>query len=626
MPGARLYSNRAHDGGLQTAEAEVVAPGGFGDGEAVGAGITGAGGAFNRGTARERQAEHAPDFIEGFASGIVDGAAQALIAPMRAHQQQLAVPARSYQRQKREVRLGEIRRQPQGIDMPLQVVDAQQGQAGHQRQALGEIDADQQRAHQPRSLGDGDGVKGVIAQRGLPQRFCDNGADSFGMGAGGELGEDAAILGVQVNLRGDDSAFDVVPVLDDGGGGFVAGGFDGEDCAHAGHCSAESGAGECIMAASAALGRRRRAMYKSFRVKNFRCFKDLQMNDLGRVNLIAGKNNYGKTALMEAAVLLSRPLTPNLLLDLLTSRGLTDSNKNRRDIWQQIFYRLDTSCEIELYGFEHESKERGRRLSIVECESMESNHEHFANYIQVAKQVGYFQDGFIDSRGASLLVYSFSCLDSKSEPDHVYLASKPELPFITKEYADKIHVYFPAEARRNAKYRADIFSTVERHGDLPKLIHYLNVFEPGLLDLRLQSLSGNLTIWGRVNSHQIPLRLMGTGLNRFADIAMSFIVQKPAVVFIDEIENGIHHSIHMKVWQAIGQLARELDIQVFATTHSLEMIRAAYEAFTEAGKLEDFRYHRLDRDDETGDIEAVTYNELDLHAVATFNFDFEVRG
>ena len=49
-------------------------------------------------------------------------------------------------------------------------------------------------------------------------------------------------------------------------------------------------------------------MYKSFHVKNFRCFKDLQINDLGRVNLIAGKNNTGKTALMEAMYLHTRPL------------------------------------------------------------------------------------------------------------------------------------------------------------------------------------------------------------------------------------------------------------------------------------------------------------------------------
>lgn len=365
-------------------------------------------------------------------------------------------------------------------------------------------------------------------------------------------------------------------------------------------------------------------MYKSFRVKNFRCFKDLQINDLGRVNLIAGKNNTGKTALMEAALLLSCPLTPNLLLDVQSSRGLADSDKNRRDVWQQIFYRLDTTCEINLYGDEHENEGRSRRLSISECESMDSNPEHFANYIGCAKEIGYFRDGHIDTRGASLLVYSFSYLESKSELDQVYLASKPALPFFTKKYADKRYVYFPAEARRNPQDRADTFSAVERHGDLPKLIKYLDIFEPGLFDLRLQSLSGNLTIWGRVDSHQIPLRLMGTGLNRFADIVMSLIVEKPQVIFIDEIENGIHHSVLQKVWQAIGQLAREQGIQVFATTHSLEMIRAAYEAFKDDEEYE-FRYHRLDRDEE-GLIEAATYNEPALDAVASFDFDFEVRG
>ena len=80
-----------------------------------------------------------------------------------------------------------------------------------------------------------------------------------------------------------------------------------------------------------------------------------------------------------------------------------------------------------------------------------------------------------------------------------------------------------------------------------------------------------------------------------------------------------------KVWQAIGKLARELDIQVFATTHSYEMIRAAYEAFSEDNKLEDFRYHRLSRSRKTGELRATTYNELDMEAVAAFDFDHEVR-
>ncbi|MCY3796708.1 MAG: AAA family ATPase [Chloroflexi bacterium] len=367
-------------------------------------------------------------------------------------------------------------------------------------------------------------------------------------------------------------------------------------------------------------------MYKSFRVKNFRCFKDLQINDLGRVNLIAGQNNTGKTALLEAGLVLSAPLTPNLLLDLLDSRGLIIPDINRRDVWQQIFYGLDTTREINLSGVELENDEKSRRLSVNELNPMESNHEHFANYVQGCKRDGYFPDGYIDTRGASMLVYSFSYPDATPDSDHVYLASNPELPFFTKNYADKRYVYFPAEARRNPQDRADTFSALEGNGKLPKLIHYLDVFEPGLSDMRVRTLSGSSTIWGYVNSHQIPLRLMGTALNRFADIAMAFLVEKPQVIFIDEIENGIHHSVQSKVWKAIGQVARELDIQVFATTHSYEMIEAAHEAFKDDDPYE-FRFHRLNRrsdDDYKDEIEAITYNKAGVEAFIRSHY--EVRG
>ncbi|MBN1565485.1 MAG: AAA family ATPase, partial [Anaerolineae bacterium] len=41
-------------------------------------------------------------------------------------------------------------------------------------------------------------------------------------------------------------------------------------------------------------------MYTSFHIKNFRGFRDLTLDGLARVNLIAGGNNVGKTALLEA--------------------------------------------------------------------------------------------------------------------------------------------------------------------------------------------------------------------------------------------------------------------------------------------------------------------------------------
>ncbi|MDF1584677.1 MAG: AAA family ATPase, partial [Methyloprofundus sp.] len=39
-------------------------------------------------------------------------------------------------------------------------------------------------------------------------------------------------------------------------------------------------------------------------IKNFKCFKDIRLEGLQRVNLIGGKNNIGKTSFMEAVELL----------------------------------------------------------------------------------------------------------------------------------------------------------------------------------------------------------------------------------------------------------------------------------------------------------------------------------
>ncbi len=364
-------------------------------------------------------------------------------------------------------------------------------------------------------------------------------------------------------------------------------------------------------------------MYKSFRVKNFRCFKDLQINDLGRVNLIAGKNNTGKTALMEAMLLLTIPLTPQTLSDLHTTRGLEDAGQDRREVWQQFFLGRDTSLEIEICGLDDAFNGEIRHLTVAEYSTEKSILEHLGQYVQQAKQLGLISEGTIDIRGATLLSFSFNLPNSQTERLRVYLPSRSDMPVYANILFDQRSASIPAQGRPSSYWIRENFSALDLNGDLPQLIQYLAVFEAQLSDLRLLSLSGDLTIWGRVNSHQIPLKMMGEGVNRFSNIAISMLAENPNYLFIDEIENGIHHSVQKDVWKAIGQIAREQDIQVFATTHSLEMIAAANEAFGD-DDIDDFRFHRLYRDSTTGNIEARTYNEYSIGAA--IGRDREVRG
>ena len=366
-------------------------------------------------------------------------------------------------------------------------------------------------------------------------------------------------------------------------------------------------------------------MYESFHVKNFRCFKDLQINDLGRVNLIAGKNNTGKTALLEAMYLHTRPLTPQVLFHLNHVRGLEAPDANLSTYWKHYFYNMDSTNSIEIAASNIDDVILPK-LTIAELSDDGDKYDTFATYHR--RLIDHGMDPtkavkVIESIDA-ILEFAFDFGETKREA--AYLPSNVDLPVFPNKEGQQRSQVIPVQGRPDRRTVTAQISQLEISGELPNLIETLKVFEPQLNDLRLLSPHDETMIWGRVNGRQIPLRLMGEGINRACHFIVTMRSNPESCLFIDEIENGIHHSVQKNVWKAIGQVARELDIQIFATTHSLEMIRAAYEAFSEDKKLDEFRYHRLDRDRDTGDIEAVTYNKRGLEAVAAFDFDFEVRG
>ena len=362
-------------------------------------------------------------------------------------------------------------------------------------------------------------------------------------------------------------------------------------------------------------------MYKSFRVKNFRCFKDLQINDLGRVNLIAGKNNTGKTALLEAMYLLTKPLTATVLLNLQSARGLEPPTIGGANYNRQFFYRYDSKEEIQLIEESTDSSSNGRMLEISELRNTSKNSWAFHNH-----RMDLLGDGLDRVEAARRIDLIDSCLylRFKSEAGSGYsMTLFVDRPSDSQRDLETLSNYIPVQGRPENDNAVAAFSNLDRLGQLSTLLEILRQFEPQLTDLRLSQPYGELLICGRSNGYLIPLKLMGEGVNRIGHILLTMISNSESLLFIDEIENGIHYSVQKKVWQAIGQVAQEQDIQVFATTHSYEMIQAAHEAFKDDEK-DDFRFHRLYHDSTTGKIEARTYSEFSVEAAVSR--EYEVRG
>jgi AAA15 family ATPase/GTPase len=95
-------------------------------------------------------------------------------------------------------------------------------------------------------------------------------------------------------------------------------------------------------------------------------------------------------------------------------------------------------------------------------------------------------------------------------------------------------------------------------------------------------------------NEMIPITQLGQGFNRLLDIYSEIVSAASKVLLVDEIENGLHHSVLPTIWQGLFHAVEEVGVQIFATTHSWECVLAADQAAREESKY-DLNLIRLDR-------------------------------
>jgi len=339
-------------------------------------------------------------------------------------------------------------------------------------------------------------------------------------------------------------------------------------------------------------------MLKSLRIRNYRVFKDLEVSGLKRINLIAGKNNSGKTSLLEAILLLSRGADPTLALNESVIRGAyAESLMTPRAtayMWRALFNDLNTDCPIEISCKTHFSDCMKLAISADDWQS-----ENPTLLPLAAPKFPPVSEVFDDK------ALTFRFCDSRGE------TSIGQMRFVN----DTVEPSYPpgggspfsaamVESRSMSQYDANDLGTLRTRKQSDVVLNALRMVEPKLQSVEDNSAVGFPMIWADNGlSELMPLATMGEGMNRLARIVLAMSTHEGRIVLIDEIENGFHHSVMDKVWKAIGCAAERFGAQVFATTHSYECIQDAYKGLGEDG----FKYFRV-RKNRDGTDEAVVYS------------------
>lgn len=320
---------------------------------------------------------------------------------------------------------------------------------------------------------------------------------------------------------------------------------------------------------------------ETFHVKNYKGLKDLELKGLSRVNLIVGRNNVGKSSLLEAISLFVSKGSASELLDIMEYGG------------EKTVIRSSSSGDEK--GLDNES----HFLSVFNRNGFDGNKAPVIRLADdkasVTFEVGYRKEKRVrqDSSVSHVLEYV-------SEADYLAETTKDGAP-VEKGVAIRagdsfqfisFHSEFQVfpEAQKDCIFvrpvdffllpNAALYDKIAMTDKEDKLLAALRIIEPQIQKINyLESESGSrkrapFVVVGP-KSNRVRLTSMGDGINRILTIVLS-LLNCPAggILNLDEIDNGLHYSVQKQLWEMVFSLAKELDVQVFATTHSMDSLKS----------------------------------------------------
>ncbi len=370
-------------------------------------------------------------------------------------------------------------------------------------------------------------------------------------------------------------------------------------------------------------------MIRSVTIKGYRGLEYFEMDKLGRINLLVGKNNSGKSSVLEALYLLASGGSPRALSRILRGRGeLTeaDSQDDERpdrelDISHLFFgHRLDPKYSVTVEAKDNFSSTSALKLNIREInkeERKELFEYHEDKEIITLPEIGFAVSvgknfsvlrGFyrISSRGGIGLRDLDTYRYRPSQGD-VSLGSRV-VQYVKSESLSPDEIVSLWDKISLTPFQSNIIDALQA---VDKMIENIAAYSGSQLRAFrfFETSRGGFKVKLKGRDEPVPIGSLGDGVWRMLAIAISLGRARGGVLLIDEIDTGLHYSVQEDLWRMIARIAKDLDVQVFATTHSYDCLTSlASICHADSAAKSEVTIQRI----EAGKKKAVAYDEGDI--------------
>ena len=324
-------------------------------------------------------------------------------------------------------------------------------------------------------------------------------------------------------------------------------------------------------------------MFRDLKLETYRSFESYELRDLTRVNLLVGKNNCGKTSILEAVNLLVSKGNPSVIEQCADRRGEMNVREDPEPYGTQavpdvshLFFGRVVEPGICL----HLSSNEDTRSLSIELADVDDLAED-AGYRDVDKMLSLFDE---DTSGVLALVTKIDGRSSTpflpvSEDGSVLAMPRSRRMRLKNAPAAPVVQFVTTESLYPEAMRA-AWDKVLADGRESDVVEALRILD-GELDtvhflthgfFRGSSERAAVLI-GLRTGQRVPLGSCGDGMRRLLALSLSVVRAADGFVLIDEIDTGLHWTAMEETWRLIVTAARRSNAQVFATTHSYDCVR-----------------------------------------------------
>ena len=327
-------------------------------------------------------------------------------------------------------------------------------------------------------------------------------------------------------------------------------------------------------------------MISTLELKQFRGLEHVKFENLGRANLIIGGNNVGKTSILESLAILFGNKRQLLALPT-TFRARPTGGSSDKSYWLELA-RFGEAKDLQIKADQ----------DVIFLTGDPAKHSGVFRG-QGDELSGYSGNWIVDFAAKSLTSEEAT---ETSVPTSIISTNQIDPIFVSELFSQVAPIHAANEDAIQRLLADSVDKRLKRLRYAKSQEHQINLVHADLGDGPMQAFT-----------------VLGQAFIRTLYIYCEIFANRPKILLIEEIENGLYFEGMEDFWKGLMAVLEDQDVQLFATTHSRECMEAAHKA---AASMEGdpLRFLRLDRRvDDPGKIVATTFGKEEMQTAIEFN-------